>query len=81
MTESASTLEPDLLSMITDEITYGVPVDADTDLLLTELVDSLGVIRIVAWLEQRLGVEIDPGDVVIENFQSVRKMLDYVSAR
>ncbi len=81
MTELDPTLETELIDMITAEITYGVAVDADTDLLLTELVDSLGVVRIVTWLEQRLETEIDPGDVVIENFQTVGKMLTYLRDR
>ena len=50
----------------------------DTDLLLTGLLDSLGVVEIVAWFEDRLGIEIDPADVVLENFQTVDKMLAFV---
>lgn len=57
------------------------PIDADTDLLLTGLVDSLGVILIVDWLEEQLGVEIDPGDVTLENFRHVSDMLDYLGRR
>lgn len=75
------TLESDLITMIVDEITFGQSVEADTDLLLTGLVDSLGVIRIVAWIEERLGIEIDPGHVLLENFQTVALMVQYVKNR
>ena len=54
------------------------PVAADTDLLLTGLVDSLGVLRIVDWLEDRLGVDIDPADVVLEHFRTVGDMVEYL---
>lgn len=56
-------------------------IDADTDLLLTGLVDSLGVILIVDWLEEQLDIEIDPGDVTLENFRHVEDMLNYLSRR
>lgn len=56
-------------------------IDVDTDLLLTGLVDSLGVILIVDWLEEQLEIEIDPGDVTLENFRHVSDMLDYLARR
>ena len=55
-------------------------IDVETDLLLTGLVDSLGVVMIVEWIETDQGVTIDPGDVVLENFQTVGAMLHYLAA-
>lgn len=81
MREPDPQFEAELIEMITTEITFGVAIDAETDLLLTDLVDSLGVVRIVSWIEERLDTEIDPGDVVIEHFQSVGKMLTYLRGR
>ena len=57
------------------------PIDPDTDLLLTGLVDSLGVVLIVNWMEDELAIAIDPGDVVLENFQTVRQMVEYAQRR
>jgi acyl carrier protein len=54
------------------------PVDADTDLLMTGLVDSLGVVLIVEWIETELGRTIDPADVVLENFQTVGAMMEFL---
>lgn len=56
-------------------------VVGDTDLLLTGLVDSLGVVRIVIWIESALNIEIDPIDVVLENFQTIDQMVAYLRAR
>ncbi len=68
-----------LCALIDSELSLdpSVPVLAETDLLLTGLVDSLGVVQIVAWLEERLGIEIDPMDVVLENFQTVQLMVEF----
>ncbi|MEL6983183.1 MAG: acyl carrier protein, partial [Actinomycetota bacterium] len=54
------------------------PIEADTDLLLTGAVDSLGVIRITQWMEDELGIEVDPSDVTLENFQTVSRMMRYL---
>lgn len=69
-------IRSELIALINDELSLDptVLVEADTDLLLTGLVDSLGVVEIVAWLEDRLATTIDPVDVVLENFQTVDLM-------
>lgn len=55
----------------------GLSLSADTDLLLTGAVDSLGVIRITQWLEDDLGIVVDPAEVTLENFQTVDRMVAY----
>ena len=75
------TLEHDLITMIVEEITLGVEVDADTDLLLTELVDSISVIRLVTWMEEYLDLAIDPVDVVLDNFPTGGRLVAYARRR
>ncbi|MGF1598331.1 MAG: phosphopantetheine-binding protein [Acidimicrobiales bacterium] len=58
-----------------------IELTGDTDLLLTGAVDSLGVIRITQWLEDEAGIGVDPGDVTLENFQTVDRMLAYARRR
>ena len=74
------TLEADLLRFINTEITLdpSVEADAETDLLLTDLVDSLGMVEVVAWLEDYADVQIDLADVVLENFQTVARMTAFI---
>ncbi len=68
-----------LTKFIQDEIVIDdITIDAETDLLLTGAVDSLGVIRITHWIEETTGVDVDPGDVTLENFQTVAKMSAYL---
>lgn len=75
----------DLRTYIASDVAQGDPseletLDEATDLLLSGLVDSLGVVLIVEWIEQRLGTEIDPGDVVIEHFQTINDMVAFLSS-
>lgn len=68
-----------LLAFVQDDVCNGgVDLALDTDLLLTGAVDSLGVIRITQWLEDETGIMVDPGDVTLENFQTIDRMLTYV---
>lgn len=67
-----------LVKFINDEIVMDGVIGNDTDLLLTGAVDSLGVIRITHWMEEEAGVSVDPGDVTLENFQTVDRMVAYL---
>jgi acyl carrier protein len=76
-------LADELLRMVNRDVSLDptVTIGLDTDLLMTGLVDSLGVVEIVAWLEERLAIEIEPADIVLEHFQTVSLMLAYVERR
>lgn len=71
-----------LAQFIASDVATGPePVEVDTDLVMTGLVDSLGVVLIVEWIERQLDIRIDPADVVIEHFESVAAMVAYLSRR
>jgi acyl carrier protein len=70
-----------LLEFIQQSVCQTGDVERDTDLLLSGAVDSLGVIRITQWLEDEAGIEVDPGDVTLENFQTVDRMIAYAESQ
>ena len=74
-------MRKELLDFINGEVTLDPTkvIDSETDLLLTGLVDSVGVIEIVGWLEETADIEIDPTEVVLANFQTVDGMLALVA--
>lgn len=77
-------IEDDLLEFISQELMHGrpdAPLLPEDDLLSSGLVDSLGVMRIVAFVEQRYGIAVPPEDVRIENFLTVRQIAGYLAAR
>ena len=75
-------LATSLLDLLNDELSLdpSIPIEEDTDLLVTGLVDSLGVIQIVSWIEAELGVEVDPIDVTLENFQTAGRMIRFAAS-
>ncbi|MCL4251849.1 MAG: acyl carrier protein [Anaerolineae bacterium] len=51
------------------------------DLLLSGLINSLDVMRLVTFTAEEFKIEIPPEDVVIENFQSIDAIVNYVHSR
>lgn len=53
----------------------------DLNLMDAGIVDSLGLLRIVAFLEEELGVVIEPEEMVPENLHSIQAILGLVNAQ
>ena len=52
---------------------------ADEDSFLeTGVVDSMGVMELVAFVQAEFGVEVAQREIVVENFDSVRKLANFV---
>ncbi len=72
-------IEERLLEFIRLELlSPGVTVDRQDDLLSGELLDSVAVLRLAAFVGEEFAFEIRPADFVIENFQNVAVITDYV---
>ena len=54
-------------------------VDRDENLLTGGLVDSVGIVRLIAHLKECLEVEVPPTDLVPGNFRTVRVMAAYMA--
>ena len=77
-------LEQTIKDYIVKEFMFDNPQAALTDdqaLMEEGIIDSLGIFTLIAFIEQQFGVKIDPTDVVVDNFQSVRKIADLVRSR
>jgi len=53
----------------------------DDELLLDDIVDSLGVMRLVEFIEHEGGAAVPAEDVTIDNFSTVSVIAGYLSAR
>jgi acyl carrier protein len=69
---------------LVDFIVTNLGVDEDdiadeTPLLSSGLVDSFGMVELLVFVEGQTGASIDAGDVNLENFDSVQRILRFVS--
>jgi acyl carrier protein len=53
-------------------------IDPDYDLLETGIIDSLGLLTALAWIEEEFGCEVDYGDVNENDFRSVRAICELI---
>jgi acyl carrier protein len=78
-----SQYESALTDFIRQEILHGrkVAVEDEQDLLSAGILDSLGILRVVSFIEQQFGIKVPDEDVVFENFQSVQAMARYLDGQ
>lgn len=53
----------------------------DENLLGSGIIDSMGLLKLVAFLEVRYGFETAEGDIVPENFRTLEKIRDFVQRK
>ncbi|WP_436494534.1 acyl carrier protein [Actinokineospora sp. HUAS TT18] len=70
-------------AFIIDEFLPDVAADAlavDYDLLANGVIDSLGLLKLIAWIEDRFGVPIGDDDLDPDNFRSVAAVDRFIDA-
>ena len=58
-----------------------LPLADETSLLETGILDSLSLLRLVVFLEERFGITMGDADLLPENFTSVNTICAYLRAR
>ena len=58
-----------------------IAIDDDENLLVSGILDSLALMRLVAHLEDTYDIEIPPSDITLENFASLSAMVGYLGDR
>ena len=69
-----------LLDYIKKELAVGSKrnIQMEDDLLSAGIIDSLGVLQLVAFIEEQFNIQMPDEDVVLENFQSVNSLANYL---
>lgn len=73
-----------LIEYIQDKLivgSTGVVLEADEDLLGSGLVDSIGMMNLIAFIEERFNFKVPPQDMTIENFMTVEAISDYLEGK
>ena len=58
-----------------------LPLADETSLLESGILDSLSLLRLVVWLEERFGIMVGDADLLPENFASVEAICAYLRTR
>ena len=54
-------------------------LDDDEPLIDSGIVDSLGVLRILSFLDESFGIDLSGDEIKLENFKSVRTICDLIA--
>ena len=77
-------MRSELLRFVSEEILSGhsgINLQPEDDLLTSEIIDSMGVMRLIAHIEETYDVKIPAEDVTIEHFLSIDAICGYLSQR
>jgi acyl carrier protein len=78
------TVTTELQTFILEELTPGrgiVAIAPDDDLLARGIIDSLGVMTLVEFLDERYGVRVGTDDLQPQNFRDVRSIEAFIERR
>jgi acyl carrier protein len=83
MGEQAGTVKDQIREMVLEALLLkGVTAIADDESLLKNgVLDSLGMYRLIGFLEERFAVKIEDSEMVPENFESINQLDGFVTAR
>jgi len=56
-------------------------VKRDTELVTTGLIDSVGLVRLVGFIERLAGITVPNREITVENFGTLARIEAYVLAR
>ncbi len=73
-----------ILEFVVDELLLDPDDDdlgLDDELLAAERIDSLGLMRLIAFLGDEFDVTVPYDEILIENFRNVRTIGDYLAAK
>jgi acyl carrier protein len=73
-----------IIKFIQDNLLTGkgrIELLPEDDLLGSGLLDSMGVMRLVGFVEENFKIKIPPEDIVIENFMDVKAITNYVESQ
>jgi len=56
-------------------------IDDDEPLIDSGIVDSLGVLKIMSFLDETFGVDLSAGEIKLENFRDVRTICSLVEGQ
>lgn len=69
---------------VVDELRWDGPRSELTDdlpLIENHVVDSMGLLRLVSWLETTYGISVEDQEVVPANFGSIRQIAELVASK
>lgn len=69
----------ELIAHLRDDQNIDDPISPDTELFSSGLLDSVSMVGLITFIEERSGATIPPADVTLENFDTIARIVAYVA--
>jgi len=69
---------------VVDEIMLGdsnTKIDPNESLINSGVLDSLALLRLIAFLEEQMGVTVDDSEVIPENFETINEIKSFIEKK
>ena len=79
-----SSIETDLRQYVLDKLLFGrteVELSGDASFLESGIIDSTGVLELVAFLEEKFQVKVEDEDLIPANLDSINAIVRYVGSK
>ncbi len=79
-----TSIETDVRQYIVDKLLFGrtdTVVNGDTSFLESGLIDSTGVLELVAFLEEKFHVKVEDEDLIPANLDSINALIRFVESK
>jgi D-alanine--poly(phosphoribitol) ligase subunit 2 len=76
--------ENEIARLILEEVLSGsdiTRINPDDSLISSGILDSLALLRLVVVIESRYGVEVQDGELIPDNFETVNKIKAYLETK
>jgi acyl carrier protein len=84
VTQSMSYTEEQIEALIKDQISQEFMYDKNTDILTNDyplieqgIIDSMGIMRMINFLEEQFGITVEPEDFLLEFFETVNAIKSF----
>lgn len=84
MVNDMKTIENDLRQFLADNFILddgGAGLGADDSLTESGVIDSMGVLELITFIEERFGFTVPDSDTLPENLDSIARLVTYVEKR
>lgn len=58
-----------------------IDIDDDTSLFNEGIIDSLGNVKLISFLEKQYNISIEPGEITTENFDTLNQIVAFVEQK
>jgi acyl carrier protein len=77
-------IEAIVTRFIIEELLRGnvsVSVERNTSLISTQILDSLALLKLLLFIEERFGIKVEDGEVIPGNFETVNRIRAFVESK